>query len=284
MVDERPTASERIGSLNSEVITLAESSRGSSQPGPAARIPESLVASGMLTVKIQIGTRQKRTWKTPVKTPQTKQHDSRIISAMIDKLFCKTPLMEMEAQFRRGITDGSTNYAPLFLRDFIEVSTFKFKGMKVIRFDLVDEKMGSVPSLLHETRRLTSTSVDSDNILWDCQYVQTKSMDRAIELAQDLMDQKLALMRKAVTNMGERAKGSLMGDLCQVYGNTNVANTHKGNGTAPKGNGCFECGAPGHFKRDFPKLKNKDRGNGNAQGWVYVVGNAERRGNATDRP
>ncbi|GJZ95885.1 putative reverse transcriptase domain-containing protein [Tanacetum coccineum] len=25
----------------------------------------------------------------------------------------------------------------------------------------------------------------------------------------------------------------------------------------PKGNGCFECGAPGHFKRDYPKLKKK---------------------------
>ncbi|GJS49947.1 reverse transcriptase domain-containing protein [Tanacetum coccineum] len=38
---------------------------------------------------------------------------------------------------------------------------------------------------------------------------------------------------------------------------------------------CFECGAPGHFRRDCPKLKNKDGGNGNAQGWVYAVGNAE---------
>ncbi|GKB02341.1 putative reverse transcriptase domain-containing protein, partial [Tanacetum coccineum] len=47
------------------------------------------------------------------------------------------------------------------------------------------------------------------------------------------------------------------------------------------GNGCFECGAPGHFKRDCPKLKNKDGGNGNAQGWVYAVGNAEKRGNAS---
>ncbi|GJZ75804.1 putative reverse transcriptase domain-containing protein [Tanacetum coccineum] len=67
-------------------------------------------------------------------------------------------------------------------------------------------------------------------------------------------------------------------------GNTNVANTQKGNGVAPKGNGCFECGAPGHFKRDCPKLKNKDGGNGNAQGWVYAVGNAEKRENAPGNP
>ncbi|GKE85435.1 putative reverse transcriptase domain-containing protein, partial [Tanacetum coccineum] len=52
----------------------------------------------------------------------------------------------------------------------------------------------------------------------------------------------------------------------------------------PKGNGCFECGAPGHFKIDCPKLKNKDRGNGNAQGWVYAVGNTEKNGNASRNP
>ncbi|GKG30318.1 putative reverse transcriptase domain-containing protein, partial [Tanacetum coccineum] len=66
-------------------------------------------------------------------------------------------------------------------------------------------------------------------------------------------------------------------------GNANVANTQKGNGATPKGNSCFECGASGHFKRDCPKLK-KDRGNGNAQGWVYAVGNAEKRGNAPGNP
>ncbi|GJW16097.1 putative reverse transcriptase domain-containing protein [Tanacetum coccineum] len=71
---------------------------------------------------------------------------------------------------------------------------------------------------------------------------------------------------------------------CRNTGNTNVANTQKGNGATPKGNGCFECGAPGHFKRDCPKLKNKDGGNGNAQGWVYAVGNAEKRGNAPGNP
>ncbi|GKF96168.1 putative reverse transcriptase domain-containing protein, partial [Tanacetum coccineum] len=54
----------------------------------------------------------------------------------------------------------------------------------------------------------------------------------------------------------------------------NVANTQRGNGAAPKGNGYFECGAPGHFMRDCPKLRNKDGGNGNAQDWVYAVRNA----------
>ncbi|GJR45515.1 putative reverse transcriptase domain-containing protein [Tanacetum coccineum] len=68
---------------------------------------------------------------------------------------------------------------------------------------------------------------------------------------------------------------------CRSTGNKNVANTQKGNGATPKGNGCFKCGALGHFKRDCPKLKNKDGGNRNAQGWVYAVGNAEKRGNAS---
>ncbi|GJT10244.1 putative reverse transcriptase domain-containing protein [Tanacetum coccineum] len=57
-----------------------------------------------------------------------------------------------------------------------------------------------------------------------------------------------------------------------------------GNGPNPKGNGCFECGNQGHFKRDCPKLKNKNGGNGNAQGWVYAVGNAERNGNTAGNP
>ncbi|GJT35030.1 putative reverse transcriptase domain-containing protein [Tanacetum coccineum] len=71
---------------------------------------------------------------------------------------------------------------------------------------------------------------------------------------------------------------------CRSSGNTNGANTQKGNGENPKGNGCFECGAPRHLKRDCPKLKNKDGGNRNAQGWVYAVGNAEKRGNVLGNP
>ncbi|GJW10185.1 putative reverse transcriptase domain-containing protein [Tanacetum coccineum] len=62
---------------------------------------------------------------------------------------------------------------------------------------------------------------------------------------------------------------------CRNTGNTNVANTQKGNGATPKGNGYFECGAPGHFKRDCPKLKNKNGGKlGIAQdeSWYWMQG------------
>ncbi|GKD97269.1 putative reverse transcriptase domain-containing protein [Tanacetum coccineum] len=113
-------------------------------------------------------------------------------------------------------------------------------------------------------------------------------------LANDLMDQKLRTyaerqsdnMRKAddssrdnhghqqkpfkrqnvakVYNMGTGENNPYRGSLAKSNGNTNVANTQKGNGAAPKGNGCFECGAPGNFKKDCPKLKNKVGGNGNA--------------------
>ncbi|GKA88872.1 putative reverse transcriptase domain-containing protein, partial [Tanacetum coccineum] len=183
-----------------------------------------------------------------------------------------------------------------------------------------------------------------DNIYGNVKSARPKTLDETIELANDLMDQKLRTYaerqsdnkRKAddssrnnhghqqqpfkrqnvakVYNMGTGERKPYGGSLpkctkchlhhngpctqrchkcnkvghfardCRSTGNTNVANTQKGNGAAPKGNGCFECGAPGHFKRDCPKLKNKDGGNGNAQGWVYAVGNAEKRGNAPGNP
>ncbi|GJY29125.1 putative reverse transcriptase domain-containing protein [Tanacetum coccineum] len=173
-----------------------------------------------------------------------------------------------------------------------------------------------------------------DNIYGNVKSARPKTLDETIELANDLMDQKLRTYAERQSDNKRRADDSsrnnhghqqqpfkrqnvakglhmVTGERkpyggscpsatianllvsrkhghfardCRNTGNTNVANTQKGNGATPKGNGCFECGAPGHFKRDCPKLKNKDGGNGNAQGWVYAVGNAEKRGNAPGNP
>nr|GEU29308.1 reverse transcriptase domain-containing protein [Tanacetum cinerariifolium] len=183
-----------------------------------------------------------------------------------------------------------------------------------------------------------------DNIYGSVKASKPKMLDETIELANDLMDQKLRTYaerqtnnkRKAddsfrnnhghqqqplkrqndakVYNMGMGEKKQYGGNLpkctkcyfhhngpctqkchkcnkvwyfardCRSSGNANVANAQRNNGANPKGNSCFECGAPWHFKRDSPKLKNRDRGNINAQGWVYAVGNAKRKGNALRDP
>ncbi|GKD60403.1 putative reverse transcriptase domain-containing protein, partial [Tanacetum coccineum] len=139
-------------------------------------------------------------------------------------------------------------------------------------------------------------------------------LDEAIELANDLMDQKLHTYAERQTdkkrkaedlsrnnhgyqqqpskrhnvakayNMGTSEKKPYKGSLPKSSGNINVANSQRDNRANPKGNSCFECGAPGQFKRDCPKLKNKAGGSGNAQGWVYAVGNAEKKGNASRDP
>ncbi|GJX72641.1 hypothetical protein Tco_0309812 [Tanacetum coccineum] len=52
-------------------------------------------------------------------------------------------------------------------------------------------------------------------------------------------------------------------------------NNRNNNNNNQKGNGCYECGAQGHFKRNYPKLRNDNRGNqvGNdrAPTKVYVL-------------
>ncbi|GJU42796.1 putative reverse transcriptase domain-containing protein [Tanacetum coccineum] len=66
---------------------------------------------------------------------------------------------------------------------------------------------------------------------------------------------------------------------CRIRPANNNNNRNNNNNNNQQGNGCFECGAQGHFKRNCPRLRNNDRGNqaGNdrAPAKVYVVGNAE---------
>nr|GFA13673.1 hypothetical protein [Tanacetum cinerariifolium] len=84
--------------------------------------------------------------------------------------------------------------------------------------------------------------------------------------------------------MGTRERKPYEGSFPKSFGNANVANAQRDGKETPKGNGCFKYGASGHFKRDCPKLKNKNGGNRNAQGWVYTVGNAKKNGNAPINP
>nr|GEW53228.1 putative reverse transcriptase domain, ribonuclease H-like domain, aspartic peptidase domain protein [Tanacetum cinerariifolium] len=120
-----------------------------------------------------------------------------------------------------------------------------------------------------------------DNIHGSVKASKPKTLDETIEPPKGKMSPGSTICRQKCHKC--KKVGHFTGD-CKSYGNVNVANAQRNNGANPKGNGCFECGATGHFKRDCPKLKNKDGEKVNAPGWVYAVGNAEKRGNASRVP
>nr|GEU43918.1 reverse transcriptase domain-containing protein [Tanacetum cinerariifolium] len=150
---------------------------------------------------------------------------------------------------------------PCFYADFMKCPPLNFKGTKGVfvadETEKIDKYISGLP----------------DNIYESVKASKPKTLDETIELANDLMDQKLrTYAERQVYNMGTGERKPYSGNL------------PKNNGVNPKGNGCFECGATGHFKRDCPKLKDKDGVKVNAPGWVYAVRNAEKRRNASRDP
>ncbi|GJU62862.1 reverse transcriptase domain-containing protein [Tanacetum coccineum] len=219
--------------------------------------------------------------------------------AMIDQASCETPLMD------DGKPQGLKVWSGLNRLGLKRWSQFSISVVVM----LAENSSKSLP--------LHSVSGLPDNIYGNVKSARPKTLDETIELANDLMDQKLRTYaerqsdnkRRAddssrnnhghqqqpfkrqnvakVYNMGTGERKPYGGSLpkcnkchlhhngpctqrchkcnkighfardCRNTGNTNVANTQKSNGATPKGNGCFECGAPGHFKRDSVKLRIK---------------------------
>ncbi|GJX46935.1 putative reverse transcriptase domain-containing protein [Tanacetum coccineum] len=221
---------------------------------------------------------------------------------------------------------------PCFYADFMKCQPLNFKGNEGV-VGLTRSKGTYVPTYTEHFQELTlictkfvaneTEKVDKyisglpDNIYGNVKSSKPKTLDETIELANDLMDQKLRTYAERQTDNKRKADDSSRNNhghqqqpfkrqnVAKVYNMARVKRSRSGvflpnapwpfssqwpvhsempQMAVPKGNGCFECGAPGHFKRDCPKLKNKDGGNGNAQGWVYAVGNAEKNGNASRNP
>nr|GEV64010.1 reverse transcriptase domain-containing protein [Tanacetum cinerariifolium] len=141
-----------------------------------------------------------------------------------------------------------------------------------------------------------------DNIYGSVMASKPKTLDETIELANDLMDQKLRTYTERQSNNKRKVDDSFRNNhsyqqqtpkrqnVTRVYNmGTGERKPYSGylprnNGANTKGNGCVKCGATRHFKRDCPKLKNKDEEKVNAPGWAYAVGNVEKRGNTSKDP
>ncbi|GJU48744.1 putative reverse transcriptase domain-containing protein [Tanacetum coccineum] len=232
---------------------------------------------------------------TPVNDTNPNNMTPESIQAMIDQAsFVNSPNGGWKVTVRTGINRRNVQTArPCFYADFMKCQPLNFKGtegmVKFATYTLLGAALtwwnGQLRTLGPEAYAMTwefvatNEKVDKyisglpDNIYGNIKSARPKTLDETIELANDLMDQKLCTY---VERQIWSQEGRLMIHQKKQPWSPPTHTVQEAN--------VGQCGAPGHFKRDCPKLKNKDGGNGNAQGWVYAVGNAEKRGNASGNP
>nr|GEY39732.1 hypothetical protein [Tanacetum cinerariifolium] len=223
-----------------------------------------------------------------------------------------------------------------FYTDFMKCQPFNFKGTEGIVVLVKGNDVAAYTQrfqelalmctkfLADETKKVNKCiSGLPDNIHGNVMSARPKTLDETIELANDLMDQKLRTyeerqndnMRKTddssrnnqqqqphkkqnvsrAYTAGPDEKKVYTGDLplctkcnyhhtrkctpkcgkCKRYGHTTTdcqVNTNNNNRNQ-KARACYECGNTRHIKKNCPKLKNHENGNGNgvAQGRAYAL-------------
>ncbi|GJW95995.1 putative reverse transcriptase domain-containing protein [Tanacetum coccineum] len=152
----------------------------------------------------------------------------------------------------------------------IKLWNLKVKGTDVVSYTLHFQELALMcRRMFHEESDEVEKYVGGlpDMIRGNVMSYQPKTMEKAIEFGNDHMDQKVLTIAERQAEQKRKSSGP--------NGNNN---NHGNSGTTQNSSTCYECGVQGHFKRDCPKLKNRNRGNqvrnGNAPAKVYVVGNA----------
>nr|GEX61773.1 putative reverse transcriptase domain-containing protein [Tanacetum cinerariifolium] len=257
---------------------------------------------------------------TPLNDTNPNNMTPKSVQAMIDQAFLQNSTNgdeshSLDRDNRRNVQTAR----PCFYADFMKCQPLNFKGtegvVKLATCTLLGAALTWLPNPRHWMRTIELANDLMDHKLRTYAERQTNNKRKADDSSRNNHGyQQHPSKRQNVTrfyNMrsGERKpyggnlpkcyfhhnvsctqkchKCNKVGHLardCRSSGNANVAIAQRDNRAIPKGNGCFECGAPGHFKRDCPKLKNKNEESVNARGWVYAVGNAEKKENASRDP
>ncbi|GKE56141.1 putative reverse transcriptase domain-containing protein, partial [Tanacetum coccineum] len=112
-----------------------------------------------------------------------------------------------------------------------------------------------------------------NNIHRNVMFARPKTLDDAIELANDFMDQKLhTYLRHTLLALVKRRL------TLEIYLYAPSATTTTPDNVYPivetERGACYECGNTGHIKKNCPKLKNRENGNRNGitQGGAYALG------------
>ncbi|GJS53456.1 putative reverse transcriptase domain-containing protein [Tanacetum coccineum] len=111
-----------------------------------------------------------------------------------------------------------------------------------------------------------------DMIQGNVMSYQPKTMEEAIEFANDQMDQKVLTIterqaeqkRKLEFNVGNnqgRNKYKKLNHLARNCNSFGPSGNNNNRGNSETTITCYECGVQGNFKKDCPKLKNGNRGN-----------------------
>ncbi|GKB73242.1 retrovirus-related pol polyprotein from transposon 17.6 [Tanacetum coccineum] len=144
----------------------------------------------------------------------------------------------------------------------IEIWNLKVKGT-----DVVEKYVGVLPDMIQGSVMAS----------------KPKTMQEAIEFANELMDQKICTFaekqaenkRKLDNNSSDNnrlSKGKMVGHLTRDCKSPTAANNQR---TLT----CYECGNQGHYRSDCPELKNQNHGNQaggtEARGMVYALEGGE---------
>ncbi|GJU47278.1 hypothetical protein Tco_1204544 [Tanacetum coccineum] len=214
--------------------------------------------------------------KTPVNNTNPNNMTPESIQAMIDQDLLQNSTNGDGSHSSHGDKRRNVQTTrPCFYADFMECQPLNFKGTEgVVGLTRWIEKMESVFNISgcaieNQVKFATCTLLGAALTWWNGTTKSPATTLQEAECRQGLQ-------------YGDRQKEALWGIFAQVPSPPQWP-VHPEMPQVQQSRALLVIVGVLHFQDRCPKLKNKD-GEKNAQGWVYAVGNAKKRGNALGNP